>query len=123
MKKAPSYDKTDIVGAMNRRELRDRSVRMNFGQRAALTSGPGRSVEFIDAVSEQPAWVSGFNLNDPNERQQYEEAKASRVADLNPERMPALEARATTESEIKMAFDVVRHDITSDAAQLSSRAA
>ena len=45
------------------------------------------------------------------------------MLDLNPELMPALEARARTESEIMMVADVVRNDITSDAAQLGSRSA
>lgn len=121
--KAPSYDKTDIVAAMNRRELRDRAASMSFGQRAALMSGPTRDTNFIDAVSEQPAWVSGFNLSDPNDRQQYEEARASRLADLNGELMAALEARAGTESEIMMVVNIVRNDITSAATQLASRAA
>ena len=49
-KKLPAFDKTDIVGAMNRREIRDASRAMTSGQRAAKLSGPTRSVAFIDAV-------------------------------------------------------------------------
>ena len=116
--KTPTYDKTDIVGAMNRRELRDRSVAMSFGQRAALMSGPTRDPNFIDAITEQAPWVSGFDMHNPNDAELYEAAKQSRRADLNGELMPALEARARTEAEIAMVADVVRNDITSDATQM-----
>jgi hypothetical protein len=121
--KVPTYDKADIVGAMNRRELRDRSASMNFGQRAALTSGPRRSVEFIDALLEQPAWVSGIDTDNPNELELYEEAKQSRLRDLNGPLMNALEARAGVESEITMIVNMVRNDLESDATDLTVRAA
>jgi hypothetical protein len=121
--KVPTYDKADIVGAMNRRELRDRSASMNFGQRAALTSGPRRSVEFIDALLEQPAWVSGIDTDNPNELELYEEAKQSRLRDLNSPLMNALEARAGVESEVTMIVNMVRNDLESDATDLTVRAA
>jgi hypothetical protein len=121
--KTPSYDKTDIVAAMTRRELRDRAALMSFGQRAALMSGPTRDTNFIDAVLEQAAWVSGFNVHNPNELELYEEARQSRLRDLNGPLMTALEARASVESEIAMVIDIVRNDLESDATDLASRAA
>ena len=81
--KAASYDKTDLVGAMNRRELRDASRAMTFGQRAALMSGPNRDPDFIDAVLEHEAWVSGIDVYNPNELQVYEAAKQERLRDLH----------------------------------------
>ncbi len=121
--KTPTYDKADVVGAMNRRELRDRSYTMTFGQRAALMQGPTRDANYIDAVDEQPAWASGFDMNNPNERELFEEAKQSRLRDLNGELMAALEARASVESEVAMILNVVRNDLESDATDLASRAA
>jgi hypothetical protein len=122
-KKGPVYDRADIVGAMNRRELRDRAASMSFGQRAALTSGPRRSVEFIDALLEQPAWVSGLDLDNPNEREVYEVMKAERERDLNPELMVALEARKSNDAEISMIANIIRTDVTSAATDLAARAA
>jgi hypothetical protein len=121
--KAPTYDKADVVGAMNRRELRDRAASMNFGQRAALMSGPTRDTNFIDALLEQPAWVSGIDVHNPNEQEQYEAAKESRLRDLNGPLMDALEARDRTESEIAMIINVVKNDLESDAVDLAARAA
>jgi hypothetical protein len=121
--KSPTYDKSDISAAMLRRELRDRAASMNFGQRAALLSGPTRDTNFVDAVLEQAAWVSGFNIHNPNELELYEEAKQSRLRDLNGPLMDALEARAGVESEIAMVVYVVRNDLESDATDLASRAA
>jgi hypothetical protein len=120
--KTPSYDKADISAAMLRRELRDRAASMNFGQRAALMSGPTRDTNFIDALLEQPAWVSGIDLRNPNEAEQYEEAKQSRLRDLNGELMTALEARASVEAEIAMVIDIVRIDLESDATDLARAA-
>jgi hypothetical protein len=121
--KAPTYDKADLVGAMNRRELRDRAALMTFGQRAALMSGPRRDTNFIDALLEQPAWMSGVNIDDPGEREIYEAAKESRLRDLNGPLMDALEARDRTESEIAMVINVVKNDLESDATDLADRAA
>jgi hypothetical protein len=122
--KALAYDKADIVGAMNRRELRDRAASMNLGQRAALMSGPKRDTNFIDALLEQPAWVSGVDIHNPNEAELFEEARQSRLRDLNGPLMDALEARDNVDREVTMVFNVVRNDIQSDAADLgASRAA
>jgi hypothetical protein len=40
----------------NRRELREASRSMTFGQRAIHMAGKTRDVDFIDAILEQPAW-------------------------------------------------------------------
>jgi hypothetical protein len=123
--KTPSYDKTDNYAAGLRRELRDRSVAMSFGQKAALLSGSTRDTNFIDAVLEQAAWVSGFDIHNPNELELYKAAGESRLRDLNGSLMDALEARAGTESEIMMVVNVVRNDINDiqgDAAYLARAA-
>jgi hypothetical protein len=72
--KQPSYDKTDVVAALARRELRDRSVLMTSGQRAGKLSGPHRSVAFIDAVLEfeDDPWMSGIDIFNPNEVEIFE---------------------------------------------------
>jgi hypothetical protein len=121
--KAPTYDKTDIVAAMNRRELRDRSLTMTFGQRQMRMVGPHRDEAFRDAVLEMPPWVSGFNEFEPNELKLYEEAKEEQRRDLNGELMTALEARAGVEAEIMMVINIVTNDLESDATDLASRAA
>jgi hypothetical protein len=118
--KVPSYDKADFVAALNRRELRDRSLTMTFGQRTMRMKG---DKAFRDSVLEMPAWVSGFNESEPNELALYEEGKEEQRRDLNGPLMTALEARASTETEIMMVANIVRNDITSDAAHLDSRAA
>jgi hypothetical protein len=73
-KKLPAYDKTDIVAALNRREMRDRSVLMTSGQRAGKLSGPHRGVAFIDAVLEfeDDPWMSGIDIFNPNEVEIFE---------------------------------------------------
>jgi hypothetical protein len=121
--KMPSYDKTDVVAALNRKELRDLARTMTFGQLEMRMIGAGRSVEFIDALLELEPWASGINVHNPNEAGLIETAKQSRLADLNGPLMTALEARATTESEIMMVANVVRNDITSAATQLGRAAA
>jgi hypothetical protein len=121
--KTPSYDKTDNYAAALRRELRDRAASMSFGQRAALMSGSTRDPNFVDAVLEQAAWVSGFNIHNPNELELYETARESRLRDLNGSLMDTLEARAGVEAEIMMVVNVVRNDLQSDATDLASRAA
>jgi hypothetical protein len=121
--KTPSYDKTDGYAAGLRRELRDRSVQMSFLQKSGLMIGSGRDTNFIDAVSEQPAWVSGFDIHNPNELELYETAKQSRLRDLNGSLMDAIAARGGVESEVMMIVNVIRNDIESDAADLAARAA
>jgi hypothetical protein len=118
--KVPSFDKADIVGAMNRKELRDASRAMSFGQRAALMGGPTRDANFIDAVCEQAPWVSGFDIHNPNDAELVEMAMESRKRDLNATLMGAIEARVGTESEITMVVNVLFNDIQSDAADLTA---
>ena len=72
--KAPSFDKSDIVGAMNRRELRDRACSMTAGQRAGKLTGPKRSAVFLDAVLEfaDDPWMSGIDIFDANQLEIFE---------------------------------------------------
>jgi hypothetical protein len=109
--KRPAFDKTDVVAAMNRRELRDASRAMSFGQRAALMSGPTRDKDFVDAVLEQAAWVSGINTYDPGELALYEGAKAERLRDHHGPLLDQIEARDAIESEAQMILDVARNDL------------
>jgi hypothetical protein len=114
MVKRPAYDKSDVVGAMNRRELRDASRAMSFGQRAALMSGPTRDRDFVDAVLEQAAWVSGINIYDPGELALYEGAKAERLRDLHGPLLDRIDERDAVEREVQMILDVARNDIAAD---------
>jgi hypothetical protein len=109
--KRPTFDKSDVVGAMNRRELRDAARAMSFGQRAALMSGPTRDKDFVDAVLEQAAWVSGINTYDPGELALYEGAKAERLRDLHGSLLDQIEERDAVESEAQMILDVARGDL------------
>jgi hypothetical protein len=67
--KRPAYDKTDIVAAMARRELRDASRTMTSGQRAGHMAGPKRSLAFVDAVLEfaDDPWMAGVDVFNPTE--------------------------------------------------------
>jgi hypothetical protein len=107
----PAFDKTDVVAALNRRELRDAARAMTFGQRAALLSGPTRDKNFVDAVLEQAAWVSGINTYDPGELALYEGAKAERLRDLHGPLLDQIEERDAVEREAQMILDVARVDI------------
>jgi hypothetical protein len=109
--KRPAYDKTDIVAALNRRELRDRSVLMNFGQRAGLMTGPNRDKDFVDAVLEHEPWVSGIDKYNPNELQIYEAAKLERMRDLQGPLLDAIAERESTLSDAAMIVAVARVDI------------
>jgi hypothetical protein len=124
-KKKPTFDRTDSVAAQNRREYREKSERLSFGQLAMRLVGPKRSTALIDALIfefEDDAWLY-LDLDDPKVFEMYKTAHTERIRDLNPELMPALEARASNDTEITMIFNVVRGDIESDATQLASRAA
>jgi hypothetical protein len=99
---------------MNRRELRDLSRGMSFGQRAGRLQGKTRDIAFVDALLEFEPWVSGVDDNNPNERQIFEEAKQSRLRDLNGPLLDAIAARESTESEILMVANVIRGDIAAD---------
>jgi hypothetical protein len=109
--KTQTYDRADLVGAMHRRELRDRSLTMTFGQRTMRMKG---DKAFRDSVLEFAPWVSGFNESEPNELALYQEGKAEQERDLNGELMPALEARGNNEAEILMISNIVTTDVKGD---------
>jgi hypothetical protein len=111
--KMPAFDKADIVGAMARRELRDASRAMTFGQRAGKLSGPTRSVAFIDSLLEFPddPWMAGIDVFNPNELQVFEEAKEQRLRDLHGPLMDTIAERENTEIEAAMIPAVARVDI------------
>jgi hypothetical protein len=106
-----SFDKSDVVAAMNRRELRDASRAMTFGQRTMRMT---TDKVFRDAVLEFAPWVSGFNESEPNELELYKEAKAAQERELNGPLMDALEARGNTEAEIMMVANIVTTDVKGD---------
>jgi hypothetical protein len=110
----PDYDKTDIVAALARRELRDRSRDLTFGQRAALMTGPDRDVNFIDAVLELEPWVSGIDKFNPNELQIYEAARQERTRDFHGQTLDQIAARESMETEAMMVINVVRNDLATD---------
>ena len=114
--KLPTFDKTDIVAAMNRRELRDRSFAMTPGQRAGLMTGKTRSVAFLDAILEfaDDPWMAGINIHDPGEREIFEAAREERSRDLNGPLLDTIAARESVESEALMVVNVVRADLAAD---------
>jgi hypothetical protein len=79
--KRPPIDKTDSVAALNRQEYRARSLTMSFGQRTMRMTGPRRSTAFLDAILEfeDDPWMSGIDIDNPNEREVYEAAKQERL--------------------------------------------
>jgi hypothetical protein len=118
----PTFDKSDIVGALARRELRDASRAMTFGQRSAKLAGPTRSVSFIDALLEFPddPWVSGVDVFNPSELEIFEAAKQQRLRDHYGQLLDQIEERDAVESEARMILDVARVDIQ-DASKLASK--
>jgi hypothetical protein len=121
--KLASYDKTDVVAALNRRELRDASRAMTPGQRAMYMTGKTRSTDFIDAVLEQPAWVSGFDLYSEEglDAKTFKTAQAERLQDLHGPVLDTIAERDSTESEIRdLIVSVARVDIQ-DVSGMSGR--
>jgi hypothetical protein len=116
--KVPSYDKSDSYAQRNRHRMLDRSLAMTPGQRAGLMTGKTRSIAFVDALYEfkDDPWMAGINIHDPGEREIFEAAIAERRRDLNPELVPALEARAGNDAEILMVLNIVTNDIQGDGA-------
>jgi hypothetical protein len=119
--KRPTFDKTDIVAALGRRELRDASRAMTSGQRAGHMAGPTRSKAFIDAVLEfdEDPWMSGIDVFNPNELQVFEAAKQERLRDFHGPLLDTIAERESTESEAAMVPAVARVDIQ-DASGLES---
>jgi hypothetical protein len=121
--KRPAYDKADLVGAMNRRELRDAARAMSSGQRAGKLAGPTRSKALIDAVLEfdEDAWISGVDVFNPNELEIFEAAKLERLRDLHGPLIDTIAERDSTESEIRdLIVAVARVDIQ-DVSGMSGR--
>jgi hypothetical protein len=84
---------------------------MTPNQRAGKLVGPDRSVEFIDALLEQPGWISGIDTYEPGEVAIFEEAKQSRLRDLHGRLLDQIAERDAVESEAKMILDVARADL------------
>jgi hypothetical protein len=111
--KRPAYDKTDLVAALNRKELRDASRAMTSGQRAGKLTGEKRSVAFIDALLEFPddPWLAGVDIFSPSELQVFEAAKEERLRDLNGPVLDTIAERENTLEEVAMIVAVARVDI------------
>jgi hypothetical protein len=105
--KTPSY-KPDSLDAW---KLRDRAEKMSFGQRAMRMVGEHRDVAFREAILAFAPWVSGFDVNNPNDLELLETAKQEQFHDLNGSLLDTVAARKTTESEALMPVNVVRGDI------------
>jgi hypothetical protein len=71
MVKGPVFEKSDILAAMLRAEMRSRAVAMSPGQRHALMTGPRRSTAFLDAVLEfaDDPWMSGIDNFAPDQQE------------------------------------------------------
>jgi hypothetical protein len=114
--KRPAYDKTDVVGALARRELRDASRAMTFGQRSAKLAGPTRSVAFVDALLEfaDDPWMSGVDVFNPSELEIFEMAKQQRLRDFHGAVLDQIDERNNLEIEAAMVPAVARVDIQND---------
>lgn len=53
-------DKTDVVGALIRKDIRDRFAAMDDAKRTALLTAPGLDPVTAAALAEAPAWLSGI---------------------------------------------------------------
>jgi hypothetical protein len=111
--KLPTIDKTDLVAALNRRELRDASRAMTSGQRSMYLTGERRSVAFIDSLLEFPddPWIAGINIHDPGEREIFEMVKQERLRDFHGPLIDTIAERDAVESEAQMIIDVARNDL------------
>ena len=114
--KMPAFDKTDVVGFLRRQELRAASRSLTPGQRAMHMTGKTRSADFIDAVLEQEAWVSGIDIytQEGQDLKNYEEAKESRLRDLHGSLLDTIAQRDGIESEALIIPNVVRNDLAAD---------
>jgi hypothetical protein len=112
----PPYDKSDIVGAMARREMRDASRAMTFGQRSAKLAGPTRSVAFVDALLEfaDDPWMSGVDIFNPSELEIFEAAKTERLRDFHGPLLDTIAEREAVEIEAAMVPAVARVDVQND---------
>jgi hypothetical protein len=110
------YDKTDRYGADLRREMRDRSVLMTPGQRAAKLTGPHRSIAFIDSALEHidDPWMSGIDIYAEDQRQIFEIAKQERLQEHHAAVIPVIAERRAIESAALMPVNTIRGDIAID---------
>jgi hypothetical protein len=100
-----TFDRTDIVGAMNRAELRSVAASLSMLQRMKLLRDP----QYRDAILEQPPLVSGLTAD--GELALYDEARKEQLNDAHGPRLREIEA---LDSEIEAAaavFTLARDDL------------
>jgi hypothetical protein len=103
--KAPPFDRTDVVAALNRQELRAAMRGMDTAQRAALvTSDPA----FADALLEQPPILSGLT---PNEQFIVEAAQKARLETLFAPQLAEIAEIEATVNEAANIAGVARSDL------------
>jgi hypothetical protein len=115
--KRPPIDKGDFVAALARRELREASRAMKFGQRTMRMTGARRSTAFLDAILEfeDDPWMSGIDIDNPNELEVYELAKRERLRDFHGPLLDQIAERDSMEKEVRdLIIAVARGDIQND---------
>jgi hypothetical protein len=107
--KAPAFDRTDLVGALNRQELRAAMRGMDTVQRAALiTTEPA----FADALLEQPPVLSGLT---PNEGFLVQAAQDARLKTLFGPQLAEIAELENTLNEAAGIAAVARNDLQTKA--------
>jgi hypothetical protein len=101
----PQFDKTDVAGALARREIREAIRGLSLGDRAALLVGDGADERFVTAVLEQPALLSGT----PPEL--YERALTQRLETLFKAEIAQGEQLDNQIAEAEAGLTIARQDI------------
>ncbi|WP_299806684.1 hypothetical protein [Tardiphaga sp.] len=107
--KSPPFDKTDLVGALNRQELRAAMRGMDTAVRAGLiTTDP----TFADALLEQPPVLSGLT---PNEGFLVQAAQEARLKTLFGPQLAEIAELESTLNEAAGIAAVARNDLQTKA--------
>jgi len=102
------FDKSDIVGAMNRAEIRSVIASLQPPDRIQALFDP----VFRDAVLEQPPLVSG--IKSAGELKIYEDAKSAQLADMHGPLMQELQALDEEIDGARAVLDVARNDVKAE---------
>ncbi len=101
----PKFDRTDVVGCLNRQELRAAMRTMDRGERAMVIAN---DPAFADAMLEQPPSLSGLL---PAEKLIVDNAKEQRLSALFGSELAEIEALQETIAQANMIADISRNDL------------
>jgi hypothetical protein len=110
--KLPDLDRTDEYAVRLHFRMLDLSYDMTPLERMGLMTGPGRDPDFIDSVSREKPWHSGFR--EKGELDVLAAAKTERLAELFGPLQATIAERESEESEIRMLDNMVRGDLLID---------